>query len=195
MQLYWQITREATLAFAQRAADAGYKALVLTVDAPVNGIRDAEVEAGHDVGGGHAVGVVTVERQLIGVVFGQQRGEDGFDLAWRAATYGVTQADFVAAHIEQGADHRQHLRRGDFAFVGAGDQAADVAAYADVGGQCLFCYRLEAGQALFDGAVDVFLTEGLTGGPENGDIFRAGGPGGFPAFQVRDQYRVALDIV
>ncbi len=45
MQVYWQVTREATLAFAQRAADAGYKALVLTIDAPVNGVRDAEIEA------------------------------------------------------------------------------------------------------------------------------------------------------
>jgi 4-hydroxymandelate oxidase len=52
MQLYWQVTREATLAFAQRAADAGYKALVLTIDAPVNGVRDAEIEAAFMVPGG-----------------------------------------------------------------------------------------------------------------------------------------------
>ncbi|WP_435311656.1 alpha-hydroxy acid oxidase [Primorskyibacter sedentarius] len=45
-QLYWQVTPEATLALANRAASAGFSALVLTVDAPVNGVRDAEIEAG-----------------------------------------------------------------------------------------------------------------------------------------------------
>lgn len=46
MQLYWQPTKEANLALAQRAADCGFEALVLTVDAPVQGIRDAEIAVG-----------------------------------------------------------------------------------------------------------------------------------------------------
>lgn len=45
-QLYWQTTREATLALCQRAAWAGFQGLVLTIDAPVNGVRDAEIESG-----------------------------------------------------------------------------------------------------------------------------------------------------
>lgn len=45
-QLYWQASRDATLALARRAAQAGFSALVLTLDAPVNGVRDAEIEAG-----------------------------------------------------------------------------------------------------------------------------------------------------
>lgn len=49
MPLYWQPTREANLTFAQRAADCGFQALVLTVDAPVQGVRDAEIRAGFSV--------------------------------------------------------------------------------------------------------------------------------------------------
>lgn len=45
-QLYWQGEREATLALAERAAAAGYRALVLTVDAPVSGVRNREQRAG-----------------------------------------------------------------------------------------------------------------------------------------------------
>ncbi|MGR1582915.1 alpha-hydroxy acid oxidase [Thalassobius sp. S69A] len=43
-QLYWMGSRAATLTLASRAAQAGFEALVLTVDAPVSGIRDAEIE-------------------------------------------------------------------------------------------------------------------------------------------------------
>jgi 4-hydroxymandelate oxidase len=46
MQLYWQAGRAPTMALAERAARAGFAALVLTVDAPVNGIRDAEIASG-----------------------------------------------------------------------------------------------------------------------------------------------------
>ena len=45
-QLYWQGGREQTLGLARRAAAAGYRALVLTVDAPVSGIRNREQRAG-----------------------------------------------------------------------------------------------------------------------------------------------------
>ena len=52
-QLYWQTGpegsrasgRAATLALVQRAAAAGYQALVLTVDAPLSGVRDRERRA------------------------------------------------------------------------------------------------------------------------------------------------------
>ena len=45
-QLYLQPRREDTLTLVRRAEDAGYKALVLTVDAPVNGVRNMEQRAG-----------------------------------------------------------------------------------------------------------------------------------------------------
>lgn len=45
-QLYAQTRRVDTLALARRALDAGAQALVLTVDAPVNGIRNAEQRSG-----------------------------------------------------------------------------------------------------------------------------------------------------
>lgn len=45
-QLYLQPEREATLTLVRRAEAAGYRALVLTVDAPINGIRNREMRAG-----------------------------------------------------------------------------------------------------------------------------------------------------
>lgn len=41
-QLYWQAAREATVALVRRAEACGFEALVLSVDAPVNGARDTE---------------------------------------------------------------------------------------------------------------------------------------------------------
>lgn len=45
-QLYVRPHREETLALVRRAEAAGYKALVLTIDAPVNGMRNMEQRAG-----------------------------------------------------------------------------------------------------------------------------------------------------
>lgn len=45
-QLYWQVSRENTLALVKRAEVAGYKAIVMTVDAPINGVRDREQKVG-----------------------------------------------------------------------------------------------------------------------------------------------------
>lgn len=45
-QLYFQTNREATRALVRRAEAAGYKALVVTVDASVNGVRNDEQRAG-----------------------------------------------------------------------------------------------------------------------------------------------------
>lgn len=45
-QLYLQADREDTLELVRRAEAAGYEALVLTVDAPVHGVRDREWRAG-----------------------------------------------------------------------------------------------------------------------------------------------------
>ena len=45
-QLYWQADRGQTLELVQRAERAGFEALVLTVDAPVNGVRDRERRSG-----------------------------------------------------------------------------------------------------------------------------------------------------
>lgn len=48
-QLYWQGSRDATLALLKRAETAGYRALVLTVDAPVSGARNREQRAGFNL--------------------------------------------------------------------------------------------------------------------------------------------------
>lgn len=45
-QLYMQVERQATLRLVRRAEDAGCKALIVTVDAPVNGVRNEEQRAG-----------------------------------------------------------------------------------------------------------------------------------------------------
>lgn len=48
-QLYWQGGRDATLALLKRAEAAGYHALVLTIDAPISGVRNREQRAGFSV--------------------------------------------------------------------------------------------------------------------------------------------------
>lgn len=48
-QLYWQGSRQATLTLVKRAEAAGYRALVLTIDAPVSGARNREQRAGFSV--------------------------------------------------------------------------------------------------------------------------------------------------
>ncbi|MES2502381.1 MAG: alpha-hydroxy acid oxidase [Pseudomonadota bacterium] len=48
-QLYWQGSREATLALVKRAEISGCRALVLTIDAPVSGARNREQRAGFSV--------------------------------------------------------------------------------------------------------------------------------------------------
>jgi 4-hydroxymandelate oxidase len=48
-QLYWQGSRETTLELLRRAESAGYKALVVTIDAPVSGARNREQRAGFKV--------------------------------------------------------------------------------------------------------------------------------------------------
>ncbi len=45
-QLYFQAQRDATLELVRRAEAAGYAALMVTVDAPVNGVRNAEQRVG-----------------------------------------------------------------------------------------------------------------------------------------------------
>ena len=45
-QLYFQPLREATLQLVRRAEAAGYELLMITVDAPVNGVRNREHRAG-----------------------------------------------------------------------------------------------------------------------------------------------------
>jgi len=44
-QLYWQADRGFNGALVQRAEDAGFEAIVLTVDAPVQGVRDRELRS------------------------------------------------------------------------------------------------------------------------------------------------------
>ncbi|VXB33383.1 4-hydroxymandelate oxidase [Pseudomonas sp. 8AS] len=61
-QLYWQGDGERTLALAERAAAAGYRALVLTVDAPVSGVRNREQRAGFQLPDG--IRAVNVEEAL-----------------------------------------------------------------------------------------------------------------------------------
>ncbi|MFD2741382.1 alpha-hydroxy acid oxidase [Sulfitobacter aestuarii] len=45
-QLHWMGSRQATLELAQMALAAGFTTFVLTIDAPVQGVRDREIEAG-----------------------------------------------------------------------------------------------------------------------------------------------------
>ena len=45
-QQYWQACENANANLLERAESAGYQTIVLTVDAPIQGVRDAEIRAG-----------------------------------------------------------------------------------------------------------------------------------------------------
>ena len=45
-QLHWMGSKQATLELSTMAMNAGFRTLVLTIDAPVQGVRDNEIEAG-----------------------------------------------------------------------------------------------------------------------------------------------------
>lgn len=45
-QLYWQSDRSTSLSLLQRAEQAGYRAIVVTLDAPIQGLRNAEQRHG-----------------------------------------------------------------------------------------------------------------------------------------------------
>jgi 4-hydroxymandelate oxidase len=89
-QLYWQGDGPRTLALAERAEAAGYKALVLTVDAPVAGIRNREQRAGFVLPAGIAAVNIEALPQLPPVPEGGSAVFDGLlalaphwaDVAW-----------------------------------------------------------------------------------------------------------------
>ena len=70
------------------------------------------------------------------------------------------------------------------AFVGAAEDAGDVAAYSDACFLGFGHYGLEAFQAFGDGAIDIFLGEAFAGGGEDCDLFNIAGHGLFKAFEV-----------
>ncbi len=88
-QLYWQGSRDTTLALVKRAEAAGYRALILTVDAPVSGARNREQRAGFAVPA-HAVQANVGAPVLPTIRDGRSAVFDGFmavaprwdDLAW-----------------------------------------------------------------------------------------------------------------
>jgi 4-hydroxymandelate oxidase len=120
-QLYLQPVREATLQLVRRAEAAGFKVLVVTVDAPINGVRNRE----HRVGFQLPPGVAAVnmqglpERDAAALPDGASAVFDHFmamapawdDLAWlRAQTKlpiavkGILSAEDAVSAIEAGAD-------------------------------------------------------------------------------------------
>lgn len=76
-QLYFQHDRGFTRELVQRAQQAGYRALVLTVDAPVNGVRNREQRAGFALPAGIAAenlrGLAALPQQVV------QAGSSLFD--------------------------------------------------------------------------------------------------------------------
>ncbi len=93
-QLYLQPEREHTLALVARAEAAGYEALVLTVDAPVQGARDRERRAGFTLPPGvHAANLTGTARAQAQAAPGHSALFDGLlrsaptwdDLCWLQA--------------------------------------------------------------------------------------------------------------
>lgn len=90
-QLYWQHDRAVVAQLVQRAEAAGYRALVLTVDAPLAGVRNAEQRAGFALPDGvAAVNLASMAPYQPALAAGQSAVFDGMmaiaprwaDIAW-----------------------------------------------------------------------------------------------------------------
>jgi 4-hydroxymandelate oxidase len=119
-QLYIQANRDDTLTLVRRAEHAGYKALVVTVDAPVNGIRNTETRAGFALPSDiSAVNLAEFDAPDLTVKLGQSQVFDGFmhlaptwdDIDWlRAQTTlpillkGLLDPEDAALAVQHGAD-------------------------------------------------------------------------------------------
>lgn len=119
-QLYMQPSRDATLALVRRAEAAGYRAIMLTVDAPVNGVRTQEARAGFSVPPG--ISAVNISAQAAPALRNRPGESPVFnglldvapgwrDLEWlRAATRlplivkGVLHPDDAARALDTGAE-------------------------------------------------------------------------------------------
>lgn len=118
-QLYWQPDISCTQALVQRAEAAGFEALVLTVDAPVQGARDRERRAGFTLPPGiSAVNLQAMtEPKSHPLTTGQSELFDGLlthaptwdDVAWLQAQ---TRLPILLKGITHPADARQALSLG-----------------------------------------------------------------------------------
>jgi 4-hydroxymandelate oxidase len=110
-QLYLQANRDATLDLVRRAEDAGYEALVLTVDAPVHGARDAERRAGFRLPPGiRAVNVPPAAAPQGRDLFERLAGAPTWDdVAWLASR---TRLPLLLKGIAHPADAGEALRHG-----------------------------------------------------------------------------------
>jgi 4-hydroxymandelate oxidase len=93
MQLYPQPDRGHTRALAQRARDAGFEALVLTVDAPLHGVRDSERRAGFQlpagVGAVNLAGATAAPPTSSRFDFAAAHAAQWSDIEWLAAASGL----------------------------------------------------------------------------------------------------------
>lgn len=118
-QLYLQPERAATLALVRRAEAAGYEVLVVTVDAPINGVRNREHRAGFRLPPGIvAENLKDIAAPARPLEAGQSAVFDHFmavaptwdDLAWlvsetrlKVVVKGILAADDAVRAIEAGA--------------------------------------------------------------------------------------------
>ena len=124
-QLYIQADRAFTLALVRRAEAAGYRALVVTVDAPVSGVRNREQRAGFAPPAGiEAVNLQGMRREPAPAV---RAGDNAFfgsplaaaaptwkDIAWLAAS---TRLPIVLKGILAPADAERALEHGAAGIV------------------------------------------------------------------------------
>jgi len=117
-QLYLQKHREDSLALVRRAEACGCKALVVTVDAPIAGIRNREQRAGfHLPSGIEAVNVASTASEPLHLPLGASEVFDGLfanapgwqDIAWLRS---VTRLPLIVKGILDPVDAELALRNG-----------------------------------------------------------------------------------
>jgi hypothetical protein len=152
--------------------------------------RDAQLQAGVDVGQRLAVGIVEVARQAVDAELANGAFHHRLRLARRGHADGVGDVDFVAAQVAHASHHVGHRIERHFALVGAAKGAADAAAQALAAVLGGFRHAFKPGDRFGDRAVDVLLRERFRGRTEDHHFIGLRRQRRFKALHVGRQRRV-----
>ncbi|CAK9046525.1 Peroxisomal (S)-2-hydroxy-acid oxidase GLO5 (Glycolate oxidase 3) (AtGLO5) (GOX 3) (Short chain alpha-hydroxy acid oxidase GLO5) [Durusdinium trenchii] len=170
--LYVFKRRDITEAIVKKAEALGYRALCLTVDAPITGRRERDLRSGFTVS--DAMGQLP-NIQMLGNVVNQQlvefEAQKDLTLDWSIITWlkSICNLPVIAKGILHPADARCAIKAGAAAIVisnHGGRQLDSTPATIDV---------LPAIAAEVRGEIPIFLDGGIRRGT---DVFKALGPGG-----------------
>ena len=157
---------------------------------------DALLEGGVGVGQGLAIGVVEVHGQLVaGHARIDERRDQPADVAGRAHTDGVAEAELVGPEVEEALADLDHLVDRDVPLPRVAEAHRDIGANVEPGGARPGHGGLEHLELPVQAAVEVLLGEGLRGTAEDRDVPATQLEGAVEPALVGDQHRELTALV